>query len=103
MCCNRDKYYGSGLIILFIFMIIIGSISIVTHTTIGYIIGIIFIIIGFGIFIKIVLMNIDNNQNENNNIIKYTTDPNVLKYEKYKLSNNNNNNRKDLSITIQNE
>ena len=46
-------------------------------------------------------MNIDNNQNENNNIIKYTTDPNVLKYEKYKLSNNNN--RKDLSITIQNE
>ena len=40
MCCNRDKYYGSGLIILFIFMIIIGSISIVTHTTIGYIIGI---------------------------------------------------------------
>jgi hypothetical protein len=83
-------------------MIIIGSISIVTHTTIGYIIGIILIIIGFGIFIKIVLMNIDNNQNENNNIIKYTTDPNVLKYEKYKLSNNNNN-RKDLSITIQNE
>ena len=28
MCCNRDNYYSSRLILLFIFKIIIGSISI---------------------------------------------------------------------------
>lgn len=93
MCCNRDNYNGSRLILLFIFKIIIGSISILTHSTIGYIIGILLILMAFGLFIKIILMNwIDNNNNDNENkidIIKYTTDPKLLKKDKYKLCCNN--------------
>lgn len=87
MCCNRDNYYSSRLILLFIFKIIIGSICILTHSTIGYIIGILLILMAFGLFIKIILMNrIDNDDNENKiDIIKYTTDPKLLKTDKYKL------------------
>ena len=97
MCCNRDNYYGSKLLLLFIILIIIGSIFILTHSTIGYIIGTIIILLAFGLFIKIILMNrIDNDNNNNNNdnenkidIIKYTTDPKLLKTDKYKLCCNN--------------
>ena len=94
MCCNRDNYNGSKLLLLFIILIIIGSISILTHSTIGYIIGILLILMAFGLFIKIILMNrIDNdNNNDNENkidIIKYTTDPKLLKTDKYKLCCNN--------------
>ena len=93
MCCNRDNYNGSKLLLLFIFKIIIGSICILTHSTIGYIIGILLILMAFGLFIKIILMNwIDNNNNDNENkidIIKYTTDPKLLKKDKYKLCCNN--------------
>ena len=93
MCCNRDNYNGSRLILLFIFKIIIGSISILTHSTIGYIIGILLILMAFGLFIKIILMNrIDNDNNNNDNkidIIKYTTEPKLLKTDKYKLCCNN--------------
>ena len=97
MCCNRDNYYSSRLILLFIILIIIGSISILTHSTIGYIIGILLILMAFGLFIKIILMNWINdndNNNDNNNenkidIIKYTTDPKLLKTDKYKLCCNN--------------
>ena len=90
MCCNRDNYNGSKLLLLFIILIIIGSICILTHSTIGYIIGILLILMAFGLFIKIILMNrIDNdNNNDNENkidIIKYTTDPKLLKTDKYKL------------------
>ena len=90
MCCNRDNYYSSRLILLFIFKIIIGSISILTHSTIGYIIGILLILMAFGLFIKIILMNWINDNNENKiDIIKYTTDPKLLKTDKYKLCCNN--------------
>lgn len=92
MCCNRDNYYSSRLILLFIFKIIIGSICILTHSTIGYIIGILLILMAFGLFIKIILMNWinDNNDNENKiDIIKYTTEPKLLKTDKYKLCCNN--------------
>ena len=94
MCCNRDNYYGSKLLLLFIILIIIGSISILTHSTIGYIIGILLILMAFGLFIKIILMNRINNDNNNDNenkidIIKYTTDPKLLKTDKYKLCCNN--------------
>ena len=97
MCCNRDNYNGSKLLLLFIFKIIIGCICILTHSTIGYIIGILLILMAFGLFIKIILMNwIDNDNNNNNNdnenkidIIKYTTDPKLLKTDKYKLCCNN--------------
>lgn len=94
MCCNRDNYYSSRLILLFIFKIIIGSISILTHSTIGYIIGILLILMAFGLFIKIILMNwINDNDNNDNDtkidIIKYTTDPKLLKTDKYKLCCNN--------------
>ena len=90
MCCNRDNYNGSKLLLLFIILIIIGSICILTHSTIGYIIGILLILMAFGLFIKIILMNrIDNdNNNDNENkidIIKYTTEPKLLKTDKYKL------------------
>jgi hypothetical protein len=88
MCCNRDNYNGSKLLLLFIISIIIGSISILTHSTIGYIIGIILILIAFGLFIKIILINRDNNDNndnyDNNDNNKYTTDPKLLKKDKYK-------------------
>jgi len=64
MCCNRDKYYGSGLILLFIFKIIIGSfIIILSNSPIEYIIGSILILMAFGVFIKIILMNRNNNDN----------------------------------------
>ena len=48
----------------------------------------------FGLFIKIILMNRINNDNNNDNenkidIIKYTTDPKLLKTDKYKLCCNN--------------
>ena len=94
MCCNRDNYNGSKLLLLFIILIIIGSICILTHSTIGYIIGILLILMAFGLFIKIILMNrIDNdNNNDNENkidIIKYTTEPKLLKTDKYKLCCNN--------------
>ena len=82
MCCNRDNYNGSGLLLLFIISIIIWSISILTHSTIGYIIGIIFILIAFGLFIKIILINRANYDNNDNN--KYTTDAKLLKTDKYK-------------------
>ena len=106
MCCNRDNYYSSRLILLFIFKIIIGSISILTHSTIGYIIGTIIILLAFGLFIKIILMNrIDNDNNNNNNdnenkidIIKYTTDPKLLKTDKYKLCCNNQEKLKQYKI-----
>ena len=102
MCCNRDNYNGSRLILLFIFKIIIGSISILTHSTIGYIIGILLILMAFGLFIKIILMNwIDNNNNDNENkidIIKYTTDPKLLKTDKYKLCCNNQEKLKQYKI-----
>ena len=92
MCCNRDNYNGSKLLLLFIILIIIGSICILTHSTIGYIIGILLILMAFGLFIKIILMNWinDNNDNENKiDIIKYTTEPKLLKTDKYKLCCNN--------------
>lgn len=95
MCCNRDNYYSSRLLLLFIILIIIGSISILTHSTIGYIIGILLILMAFGLFIKIILMNMINNNNDNNDnenkidIIKYTTEPKLLKTDKYKLCCNN--------------
>ena len=94
MCCNRDNYNGSKLLLLFIFKIIIGCICILTHSTIGYIIGILLILMAFGLFIKIILMNRINNDNNNDNenkidIIKYTTDPKLLKTDKYKLCCNN--------------
>jgi len=94
MCCNRDNYNGSKLLLLFIISIIIGSICILTHSTIGYIIGIMLILIAFGLFIKIILINRDNNDNndnydnydnnDNNDNNKYTTDPKLLKTDKYK-------------------
>jgi len=93
MCCNRDNYNGSKLLLLFIISIIIGSICILTHSTIGYIIGIMLILIAFGLFIKIILINRDNNDNDNydnydnydnNDNNKYTTDPKLLKKDKYK-------------------
>ena len=106
MCCNRDNYYGSKLLLLFIILIIIGSIFILTHSTIGYIIGTIIILLAFGLFIKIILMNrIDNDNNNNNNdnenkidIIKYTTDPKLLKTDKYKLCCNNQEKLKQYKI-----
>ena len=105
MCCNRDNYNGSGLLLLFIILIIIGSISILTHSTIGYIIGIIFILIAFCLFIKIILMNRINYNNDNNDnydnkidIIKYTTDAKLLKTDKYKLCCNNQEKLKQYKI-----
>ena len=101
MCCNRDNYYSSRLILLFIFKIIIGSICILTHSTIGYIIGILLILMAFGLFIKIILMNWinDNNDNENKiDIIKYTTEPKLLKTDKYKLCCNNQEKLKQYKI-----
>ena len=106
MCCNRDNYNGSKLLLLFIILIIIGSISILTHSTIGYIIGILLILMAFGLFIKIILMNRinndnDNNDNDNNNkidIIKYTTEPKLLKTDKYKLCCNNQEKLKQYKI-----
>jgi hypothetical protein len=86
MCCNRDKYYGSGFILLFIFKIIIGSfIIILTHSPIGYIIGSILILMAFGVFIKIILMNRDNN--ENNIDIENNIEKDLMNYRKYKISN----------------
>jgi hypothetical protein len=84
MCCNRDNYNGSKLLLLFIISIIIGSICILTHSTIGYIIGIMLILIAFGLFIKIIIINRINNNNDNNDNNKYTTDPKLLKKDKYK-------------------
>jgi hypothetical protein len=122
MCCNRDKYYGAGFILLFIFKIIIGSfIIILTHTTIGYIIGSILIIMAFGVFIKIILMNQNNNENEieidienqerlNEYNIKflieyiYNNNDNNNDIINEKINNiifNNDNDRKDLLIIIQ--
>jgi hypothetical protein len=102
MCCNRDNYYGSKLLLLFIILIIIGSICILTHSTIGYIIGTIIILLAFGLFIKIILMNRIDNDNDNNNdkidIIKYTTDPKLLKTDKYKLCCNNQEKLKQYKI-----
>ena len=101
MCCNRDNYNGSKLLLLFIILIIIGSISILTHSTIGYIIGILLILMAFGLFIKIILMNWinDNNDNENKiDIIKYTTEPKLLKTDKYKLCCNNQEKLKQYKI-----
>ena len=103
MCCNRDNYNGSKLLLLFIILIIIGSICILTHSTIGYIIGILLILMAFGLFIKIILMNrIDNdNNNDNENkidIIKYTTEPKLLKTDKYKLCCNNQEKLKQYKI-----
>ena len=108
MCCNRDNYNGSKLLLLFIILIIIGSISILTHSTIGYIIGILLILMAFGLFIKIIIMNRinndnnnDNNDNDNNNkidIIKYTTEPKLLKTDKYKLCCNNQEKLKQYKI-----
>jgi len=84
MCCNRDKYYGSGFILLFIFKIIIGSfIIILTHSPIGYIIGSILILMAFGVFIKIILMNRDNNENN----IEIDIEKDLMNYRKYKISN----------------
>ena len=105
MCCNRDNYNGSKLLLLFIILIIIGSISILTHSTIGYIIGILLILIAFGLFIKIILMNMINNDNNDDNdndnkidIIKYTTEPKLLKTDKYKLCCNNQEKLKQYKI-----
>ena len=104
MCCNRDNYNGSKLLLLFIILIIIGSISILTHSTIGYIIGILLILIAFSLFIKIILMNRINNDNNDNNddnkidIIKYTTEPKLLKTDKYKLCCNNQEKLKQYKI-----
>lgn len=75
MCCNRKNYKGFGLIILFILKIIIATISILTHTTIGYIIGILFLLMAFALFVKIVIIN----QNYINNDIKYTIEPYKIK------------------------
>ena len=104
MCCNRDNYNGSKLLLLFIILIIIGSISILTHSTIGYIIGILLILIAFGLFIKIILMNMINNDDNNDDddnkidIIKYTTEPKLLKTDKYKLCCNNQEKLKQYKI-----
>ena len=106
MCCNRDNYNGSKLLLLFIILIIIGSISILTHSTIGYIIGILLILLAFGLFIKIILMNMINNDNNDDNdnndnkidIIKYTTEPKLLKTDKYKLCCNNQEKLKQYKI-----
>jgi hypothetical protein len=105
MCCNRDNYNGSKLLLLFIILIIIGSISILTHSTIGYIIGILLILIAFSLFIKIILMNRINNDNNDDNdndnkidIIKYTTEPKLLKTDKYKLCCNNQEKLKQYKI-----
>ena len=99
MCCNRDNYYGSKLLLLFIILIIIGSICILTHSTIGYIIGTIIILLAFGLFIKIILMNrIDNDNDTKIDIIKYTTDPKLLKTDKYKLCCNNQEKLKQYKI-----
>ena len=100
MCCNRDNYNGSKLLLLFIFKIIIGCISILTHSTIGYIIGILLILMAFGLFIKIILMNWINDDNDNNkiDIIKYTTEPKLLKTDKYKLCCNNQEKLKQYKI-----
>jgi hypothetical protein len=123
MCCNRDKYYGAGFILLFIFKIIIGTfIIILTHTPIGYIIGSILIIMAFGIFIKIILMNQNNNENEividienqerlNEYKIKflieyiYNNDNNndIINEKINNIISNNNNDRKDLLIKIRKE
>jgi hypothetical protein len=122
MCCNRDKYYGAGFILLFIFKIIIGSfIIILTHTTIGYIIGSILIIMAFGVFIKIILMNQNNNENEieidienqerlNEYNIKFlieyiynNNDNNIINEKINNIIFNNNNDRKDLLIKIKKE
>jgi hypothetical protein len=108
MCCNRDNYNGSGLLLLFIILIIIGSICILTHSIIGYIIGTIFILIAFGLFIKIILINranYDNNDNNDNN--KYTTDPKLLKKDKIKcliefIYNNNDYNYDIINEKIDN-
>lgn len=78
MCCNRKNYKGFGLIILFILMIIIASISILTHTTIGYVIGILLLVIAFALFIKIVIIN-QNYINNDMNDIKYTIEPYKIK------------------------
>ena len=69
MCCNRGNrtYYESVLLIIFILKIIIGSICILTHSIIGYLIGSILIIMAIGLFIKIVLMIQNNNNNNDNN------------------------------------
>ena len=86
MCCNRDKYYGSGLILLFIFKIIIGSfIIILSNSPIEYIIGSILILMAFGVFIKIILMN--RNNNENNIDIENNIEKDLMNYRKYKISN----------------
>ena len=100
MCCNRDNYNGSKLLLLFIILIIIGSICILTHSTIGYIIGTIIILLAFGLFIKIILMNRIDNDNDNDkiDIIKYTTDPKLLKTDKYKLCCNNQEKLKQYKI-----
>jgi hypothetical protein len=105
MCCNRDNYNGSKLLLLFIILIIIGSICILTHSTIGYIIGTIIILLAFGLFIKIILMNRINNDNNDDNdndnkidIIKYTTEPKLLKTDKYKLCCNNQEKLKQYKI-----
>ena len=97
MCCNRDNYNGSKLLLLFIILIIIGSISILTHSTIGYIIGILLILMAFGLFIKIIIINRINNDNNNDNN-KYTTEPKLLKTDKYKLCCNNQEKLKQYKI-----
>jgi hypothetical protein len=127
MCCNRDKYYGAGFILLFIFKIIIGSfIIILAHSPIGYIIGSILIIMAFGVFIKIILMN-QNNNNENEIEIDIENQERLNEYKikfliEYIYNNDNNNDiinekinniisndnkndndRKDLIIKIQRE